>query len=380
MQNIQEKSQRHTGQNDDDESTTSLISKTIYKHSQKIINALVPEDFEDPVIAKYWGAIYRLLDEGDSQSLQSLSNDLSALWTLIYHIQTGIQGEDEAQKPRYRIPPALPAAFQYLVMFFVLASSPSHESAVSEIYKRCMMSLIESKKQLMFMIHTLDYGGRAGFEAVNCECLLALVFSNLISRISENGDHDLTEIYSEYTTKLQIMVRDKASVKVYHDIKLLREEVDVIKTILKEQEDVLCDFKVVIKGGHDKACLTVEIIDRMLRSIEKRIEDFEELQAQADDARSLAAQSISIKTETNNKAILVFTVTTITFLPLSFVTSYLGMNTSDLRNMDSGQTIFWAIGVPLTIVILSFALLAAFHRSVRQQFSWIWRQEKEKTW
>ena len=71
----------------------------------------------------------------------------------------------------------------------------------------------------------------------------------------------------------------------------------------------------------------------MLRGIERRIEDFEELQTQADNARALAVQSISIKTETNNKAILVFTVTTVTFHPLSFVTSYLGMNTLDLRNM-----------------------------------------------
>ena len=265
-------------------------------------------------------------------------------------------------------------------MFVVLVSGPSHQSASSEKHNCCKNSLIEAKKQSMFMIHTPDYGGRAGFEAANCEALLALVFSNLISRISENCDYDLIEFYSEYTTKLQIMVRDKASVKVYHETKLLREEVDVIKTILKEQEGVLCDFRAIIRDGQVKASLTGDIIDRMLRSIERRIEDFKELQAQADNARALAVQSISIETETNNKAILVFTVTTVTFLPLSFVTSYLGMNTSDLRNMDSGQKIFWAVGVPLTIVILSLALLAAFCRSMRQQFSWLRRQEKEKTW
>ena len=146
-------------------------------------------------------------------------------------------------------------------MFVVLASGPSYEDAGSEKYNCCKSSLIEAKKQLTFMIHTPDYGGRAGFEAVNCVALLALVFSNLISRISENGDYDLTEVYSEYTTKLQIMVRDKASVKVYHETKLLREEVDVIKSILKEQEDVLCDFKAGIKDGQAKASLTGDIID-----------------------------------------------------------------------------------------------------------------------
>ena len=379
LQKMQENAQRDTKQTDADASTAILVSQSIRTYSQRIINALVPEGCEEPVIAKYWGAVYRSLAERDCNSLRYFSNGLAALWTSICDIQTEIQSEDEAKPPRYRIPPALPAAFQYLVMFFVLASSPSHESAANEKYRCCQTSLIEAKRQLVSMIHTLDYGGRAGFEAVNSEALVGLVFSNLLSRISPNGEYDLTEIYSEYTTKLQIMVRDKASVKVYHEIKLLREEIDVIKSILKEQEDVLSDFKGIIDDVHDKASLTVEVIDRMLRSIERRIEDFEELQTQADDARSLAAQSISIKAETNSKAILVFTVTTITFLPLSFVTSYLGMNTSDLRNMVSGQTLFWAIGVPLTIVVLSLALLAAFYGSMRQQFSWIMRQEKEKT-
>ncbi|KAK0513496.1 hypothetical protein JMJ35_004482 [Cladonia borealis] len=215
LQKMQEKAERDTNQIDPDASTAFLVSKSIRTYSQKIINALVPEDCEEPVIAKYWGAVYRLLAERDCNSLRSFSNGLAALWTSICNIQTEIQSEDETKQPRYRIPPALPAAFQYLVMFFVLASSPSHESAAYERYRCCQSSLIEAKRQLVSMIHTLDYGGRAGFEAVNYEALVGLAFSNLLSRISPNGEYDLTEIYSEYTTKLQIMVRDKASVKVY---------------------------------------------------------------------------------------------------------------------------------------------------------------------
>lgn len=155
-------------------------------------------------------------------------------------------------------------------MFFVLASSPSCGSAAFvEKLKCCKTSLIEAKKQLMLMIHILDYDGRAGYEAVNYEALLALIFSNLMSRICEDGQPDLTEVYSEYTTKLQIIVRDKASVKIDHEIKLLREEVDVIRTMLKHREDVLSDFKAIIKDGQDKASLAVEIIDSMLRTIER---------------------------------------------------------------------------------------------------------------
>ena len=73
---------------------------------------------------------------------------------------------------------------------------------------------------------------------------------------------------------------------------ILREEVDVIKSILKEQEGVLSDFKAVIEKRHNKASLTAEIIDRMLRRIERRIENFEQHQIQADNARSLVVQTL----------------------------------------------------------------------------------------
>ena len=115
------------------------------------------------------------------------------------------------------------------------------------------------------------------------------------------------------------------------------------------------------------ASLSISVLDRIIESVSQRIDDFDELQVQAETARFLAAQSISLKAESNNKAIIVFTVVTIVFLPLSFVTSYLGMNTSDLRDMKSGQTLFWAIGAPVAFVVLSAALMAAFYGTLTQR-------------
>ena len=44
------------------------------------------------------------------------------------------------------------------------------------------------------------------------------------------------------------------------------------------------------------------------------------------------------------------------------------MNTSDLRNMRSSQTLFWAIGAPVAFVVLSTALVAAFYGTMTQRF------------
>ena len=158
------------------------------------------------------------------------------------------------------------------------------------------------------------------------------------------------------------------SKQVYDEIKFLREEIDIIKDNLRQQFDTLREFKSTIALSYGVGSLSVSVLDRVLGTISQRIEDFDELQAQAETARFLAAQSISLKAESNNKAIIVFTVVTIVFLPLSFVTSYLGMNTSDLRNMQSGQTLFWAIGAPVAFVVLSTALVAAFYGTMTQRF------------
>ena len=78
----------------------------------------------------------------------------------------------------------------------------------------CEGLLVEGRKQLLLMIHTDDYRDSSGFEAVDAEALLSLILANLISSMSTNDDFHLTEVYAEYTTKIQGIVRDSASVKV----------------------------------------------------------------------------------------------------------------------------------------------------------------------
>lgn len=73
-----------------------------------------------------------------------------------------------------------------------------------------------------------------------------------------------------------------------------------------------------------------------------------------------AALLINIKAEDKNVAIFMFTIVTVVFLPLSFVTSYLGMNTSDVRDLKQGQWLFWAIGGAVTVITLMAVCILAF--------------------
>lgn len=86
-----------------------------------------------------------------------------------------------------------------------------------------------------------------------------------------------------------------------------------------------------------------------------------EMLSESEDLGQFVIQATEIQKDDLNKTILAFTVVTIIFLPLSFVTSYLGMNTtfSD-GTWNQTQGLFWKISLPLTVALGFFCLLLAF--------------------
>lgn len=72
-------------------------------------------------------------------------------------------------------------------------------------------------------------------------------------------------------------------------------------------------------------------------------------------------QILEINDEDHGKAIMVFTVVTVIFLPLSFATSYFGMNTADIRDMNQTQSLFWAVAIPLTILTVGGCMLIGYN-------------------
>jgi Mg2+ and Co2+ transporter CorA len=80
-----------------------------------------------------------------------------------------------------------------------------------------------------------------------------------------------------------------------------------------------------------------------LENLEREYADLCDLRDNSNNLVNRTIQLVNIRLEDHGKAILVFTIVTIVFLPLSFVSSYLGMNTADIRNMDRSQGIFWIV-------------------------------------
>ncbi|KAI5796582.1 hypothetical protein EDC01DRAFT_651951 [Geopyxis carbonaria] len=75
---------------------------------------------------------------------------------------------------------------------------------------------------------------------------------------------------------------------------------------------------------------------------------------------SKRAQELSRQTQEQGKSVLVFTIITTIFLPMSFFTSYFGMNTPDIRETTTKQSGFWVICGPISAFVIIMALLVAF--------------------
>lgn len=113
-----------------------------------------------------------------------------------------------------------------------------------------------------------------------------------------------------------------------------------------------------------------EVVGFALQKLEFNASDFRDLFHRCGPLIDRTKQSVEINEEDHGKAIFVFTVVTVIFLPLTFVTGFLGMNTVDIRNMNKNQDLFWMIALPLTLVTLTLILFVAYSGDgLKERFS-----------
>ncbi|KAL8881318.1 MAG: hypothetical protein Q9198_001462 [Flavoplaca austrocitrina] len=204
-----------------------------------------------------------------------------------------------------------------------------------------------------------------------------------------------------YSRRMSIMarsVRHYPSKALLHDISKTCEELEIMKGIIKTQQKA--HSKIV--GTIDRSLPTTKSESRDRQQSEtnrspkdatersfigrsawmktvKVLEDIEQLQGEGKRLAELTVQLVDIKVEDQGKAVMVFTIVTVIFLPLSFVSSYFGMNTADIRELQHGQWIFWAVGLSVTFCTVVTALLIAF-RGQRWKRRWnekyLWDKER----
>jgi len=161
---------------------------------------------------------------------------------------------------------------------------------------------------------------------------------------------------------------------------------------MKQQDDVLSSLRVSLdpktfstpsitrKLRYDFEC---NAIDRILIRIRENTKNCDEL---IERAKSHAVQNVQLVEtfqDDNSKAIFVFTMVTILFLPLplNFVASFFGMNVIGLSNTTTTLKHFWTLSlsltfgivIPCTIIALKgeevFFGIARMYRSIKGLWS-----------
>ncbi|KAH7384605.1 hypothetical protein BKA66DRAFT_416936 [Pyrenochaeta sp. MPI-SDFR-AT-0127] len=328
--------------------------------------------------------------------LQICLSYLKTLYARAEKIHLGISHDEKTDVVRYQLPNDLVDCFEATALFIMQCATsliaiedemrrwqhvpglslediktPVVEYAVErlgELGQAAQSSMTRAEKTLALSDPETNV---VSMGATGPELLLLVLFQNLQKKqLLEGIDMDVNQLYQESASKLQYQVNQFPRKRLLRDIHALQEELSVIQVVNSWQQR---SFESLVKvlDPHsfenpspsrvtmfpsESECLTAS-----LKDLDSKITELDALKNRTQYLREQLKQSVEILEEDHGKAILVFTMITTIFLPLSFVTSFFGMNTSDIRNTSRGQDFFWAIAIPVTAGIVFLAVLLAYH-------------------
>jgi len=221
----------------------------------------------------------------------------------------------------------------------------------------------------------------------------------------------LADRYASYLGHLQYRLHRSASAKLVMDLLQIQEELNIVIQLIHQQIDLLVNLQTALDqentqtaqtrprsqvssiAAHPKRNSQVSAngaqasfhqlpssqlsdpLSQLLDTLQREFADICDLRDNSDRLITRTIQLVNIRLEDHGKAVLVFTIVTIIFLPLSFVASYLGMNTNDIRNLRQDQSLFWIIAGSLTAGTFGLAMGLAFYGGSMVEWFVNWRAQ-----
>ncbi|KAF3050681.1 hypothetical protein E8E11_009871 [Didymella keratinophila] len=232
------------------------------------------------------------------------------------------------------------------------------------------IALSNARDELMLMAHTGMSRDPVLHIRTTPETNVLFLMAFLMNRQLLPG-LEVDDLYHEHLVSLRYEASRKPTKRLLREVYLWKEEMEVYESVLKQQIEAIRALREVFDS--DSFRITNQVRIEAFRTLEYPLIDkflvhattawkstMKKTYKKADRLADSLRYSIAIAEEGNSKAILIFTLVTIVFLPLSFVSSVFGMNTIDVRDMNSTQTLFWAVALPVTAAVGGLSLLAAY--------------------
>jgi Mg2+ and Co2+ transporter CorA len=163
-------------------------------------------------------------------------------------------------------------------------------------------------------------------------------------------------------------VERQASRKLLQKINAFLEEITIVNHVLKQQVQVLmglrqsldpATFKTPSIARKLRYNFECKGIDKIVQTIQEQLRYCEELHKRATLLSEQNVQLVETLQDNINKAVFIFTVVTITFLPMGFVAGYFGMNLAGISGTARQASDFWFIAIPVTFGVLVMGSIVA---------------------
>ena len=178
----------------------------------------------------------------------------------------------------------------------------------------------------------------------------------------------------------------EASRRLLQKINEFKEEIAIVYDVLKQQDTVLRWLRLSLDPKEFRTpSITRRLrfeyeckdIDDILKLIKTQRQSCLELANRADLLANQNVELVETLQDDNSKAIFVFTMVTVLFLPLSFVAGFFGMNVAGISGTSSTVLHFWAIAVPLTFgLVFLCGVVGLKGEDTYFAFARIWRRTK----
>ncbi|RPA79077.1 hypothetical protein BJ508DRAFT_328647 [Ascobolus immersus RN42] len=375
-------------------------SRIFVDYAKLVYQFFYPWNHESIMSSLYWSAVTRIaeIDISTEQDKYTLQNLTSIFQRFLY--EASIISFSVCHKPahpalrivapHYALPEAFPTAF-FAIAYLLLASveyfdtlyhvEPKEaEKARARIdhYEYLLFRNLKlGKRALLATNHYLLSNYTGQHEAPNSESLLMSVLRRITKASEAQTLSGRYQISVHLRRKRQQAAQMKkqtraADMAEMHKLQSQLDSVTAAKVTLERQLYFLDKLQMNFDWAEKKAVKqmirnspTLRMNRRLLHgcqdAVKRQIAEAEKVENQLKQLLERVTRIIDLNRETSETATLIFTTITTIFFPFSAVTGYFGMNTKDIRDMESNVGEFWKAAAMVSGVFVVLVLLIAFH-------------------
>ncbi|KAK1845040.1 hypothetical protein CCHR01_12307 [Colletotrichum chrysophilum] len=327
-------------------------------------------------------------------------NMLASILRRLVAIQSGVIHDDEFRDPGRGIPFYLMDGFKLIVLFVCALpmvvlelrwfyrdsifdhNAPNLTSEKVQAQRKAMDKLGEMTRDLIQKAERTLVLPTGSVKDNNAENYMTSVGLNYVSlqiifnllRMPVHNRKKVSELYASYAKNLGAEIQRKPGKRQIPQIGALSSELNLLKDVVEWQTDFIDNLHVLVLPDTfhpspakdldtDKLFgIDSELVSEVAQAINKEDESLDGTLELCNNLKALVSEMTEIMADDQGQAVFVFTVVTVTFLPLSFVASYLSMSGgTDGLGMDWGdvQARFWMVAGPLTAAVAALCFFIA---------------------